>query len=77
MSGQHSPQHERNVATYLALFALVIVAVGLLFLTTLVMPAAAGLVLVILGFFGVVALHYVVWGWWLSHRINREEEEGD
>jgi len=77
MSSQNSPQHDRNTATYLALFALVIVAVGLLFLTTLVMPAIAGLALVILGFFGVVALHYVVWGWWLSQRITREEDDGD
>ena len=49
--------------------------------------AAAGLVLVVatsliwigpltiaLGVFALAGLHYVIWGWWLSHAIRREAE---
>jgi len=53
----------------------------LLGLVVLVMPAALGFVLVIAGFTLPLALHYVIWGWWLSKMrddaLQRERESHD
>lgn len=46
--------------------------VGLLFLTL----GAAGLIgLIIVGVFAFAALHYLLWGWWLSTSIRDDVQE--
>lgn len=67
-----------NGATALALFGLLICGFLLLGLVVLVMPAALGFVIVIVGFTLPLALHYVIWGWWLSKmRDDALERERD
>jgi hypothetical protein len=51
------------------------VFVGLFFLT---LGAVGPMLLIGCAVFAVVALHYLVWGWWLSRLIRREaDEEGE
>ncbi len=72
----NSPRDEnRNTATFLALFGLLAVAGGLLFLTAMVLPQIFFLLLVIVGFVFSIAFHYVIWGRWLS-KSTRHDEDG-
>jgi hypothetical protein len=43
----------------------------------LVTPHLLGVVLVIGGFAGFGALHYVLWGWWLRKTLTDAEPEED
>lgn len=73
------PRKERppgNGGTFLALFALLIVAGLLIGLGTMVMPQVFGLPAVVFGFFCFGAIHYLLWGWWLK-AMPPEEEDGD
>lgn len=72
----NSPQHgSRNTGTFLALFGLLAVAGGLLFLTAMVLPQIFFLLIVIVGFVCSIAFHYVIWGRWLSKRTPRDEDD--
>lgn len=72
----NSPRDEnRNTATLLALFGLLTVAGGLLFLTAMVLPQIFFLLLVIVGFVFSIAFHYVLWGWWLSKSVHRDDDD--
>ena len=54
--------------------------VGMMILTALVMLTGGYLGLVILvggGVFAMAAFHYLVWGWWLSESLRREQAEAD
>ena len=53
---------------------------GLMILTALVMLTGGYLGLVILvggGVFAMAGFHYLVWGWWLSDSLRREQAEAD
>ena len=53
---------------------------ALMILTALVMLTGGYLGLVILvggGVFAMAGFHYLVWGWWLSDSIRREQAEAD
>ncbi len=65
----------RNAATMIALLCLAVASVLLVFLAAMVMPQILGIVLVVGVFFGAVALHYLVWGWWLSSMLKTDETE--
>ena len=39
-------------------------------------PAGLFAVLAISGVLGFLALHYLLWGWWLAKRIRESEEDG-
>ena len=57
---------------------LIAAGVGLMILTALVMLTGGYLGLVIVvggGVFAMAAFHYLVWGWWLSDKLYREEAE--
>ena len=71
MSGSQRPN---NGPTILALVALIGAGAGLLFMSALVLPQLFGFALVVAGFFSFIALHYLVWGWWLSS-ISRDDDE--
>ncbi|MCC7421075.1 MAG: hypothetical protein IT428_12405 [Planctomycetaceae bacterium] len=58
---------QRNAATFLALFGLMIIASSLLALIIMVLPQAIGVVLVVGGFAIMAALQYMIWGYWLSN----------
>jgi hypothetical protein len=64
------------VAVLMALGLAALVFAGLFLLTSGRIAIAAVIAAVI---FGAVALHYVIWGWWLSGIIREqvEDEEGD
>ena len=55
-------------------------AAGMMILVALVMLTGGYLGLVILvggGVFAMAAFHYLVWGWWLSDVIRRQEAEAE
>jgi Flp pilus assembly protein TadB len=66
---------QSNAATAIALVGLVLVAGALLGLMAMVLPQLLGIVVVVLIFAVPAALHYLVWGWWLSQARDREEEK--
>jgi hypothetical protein len=50
----------------------------LAFLLTLGVLLGPGPVLVVGGLFGLLAIHYVVWGWWLGGHLRRHQrDDGD
>jgi hypothetical protein len=72
-SGSHS-----NAATAIALLGLLLISALLLGLMALVLPQVLGVLVVILIFALPAAIHYLVWGWWLSQARERErDEEGE
>ena len=64
----------RNAATFMALGVLILAAIAFLVLVAMVVPSALGIFAVGLGFSMFIAFHYLVWGWWLSERLNRPEQ---
>jgi hypothetical protein len=52
-----------DAATFLALLALVMIAIGLLLLVAVVLPFVPGLILCLGGFVLISIFHYLVWGW--------------
>ncbi len=59
---------------------LIAAMVGLMILGALVMLTGGYLGLVVIvggGVFATAAFHYLVWGWWLSERLRREEAEAE
>ena len=65
----------RDSGTFLALAALLVAAIGLLFLVALVIPQVIGIAVVLACLVLFVTFHYVVWGWWLSGRIVDDTEK--
>ncbi|OYW17293.1 MAG: hypothetical protein B7Z55_12815 [Planctomycetales bacterium 12-60-4] len=63
------------MATFTALLGLLFLGALLIFLAALVVPQILGLVLVIVGFGGMLLFHYVVWGWWLSKLMPPEDKD--
>lgn len=63
----------RNAGTFGALFGLLIVAGLLMALVAMVLPQALGFVLVFGGFLGLISLHYLLWGCWLSRMLIEQE----
>jgi cytochrome bd-type quinol oxidase subunit 2 len=78
MSVRNSPKtgNQSNAATAIALFGLVLISAMILGLMALVLPELLGVLVVILIFAVPAALHYLIWGWWLSQkRIDEPDEE--
>ena len=72
----NSPRPEsRNAATFLALFGLMALAAGLMFLTAMVLPQIFFLGLVVVGFVMSIAFHYLLWGWWLSKGTQPDDDD--
>ncbi len=65
----------RDAATLIALVCLIAWSVAFVAFAALVMPQLLGVFLVVGLFLGAVALHYLVWGWWLSAALKMEELE--
>jgi hypothetical protein len=61
--------------SWLIVLVAFLMAIGGL-VSLMVMPLVSFMPVIVLAIFGFVALHYFVWGWWLSN-IVREEEEDD
>lgn len=71
-----SRKPQSNAGTAIALFGLLLASGAILGLMSLVLPQVAGVLLVVLLIFVVpMALHYLVWGWWLSQMKDEEDEE--
>lgn len=75
MSNSRRDGENKNLATFLALAALLFLSAGLLGLATIVMPGLAAVLLVVFGFVFVGCLHYVVWGWWLTGRKPDDDDQ--
>jgi Flp pilus assembly protein TadB len=79
MADRNSPSgSQSNAATAIALLGLLLISALLLGLMALVLPQVLGVLVVILIFAVPAAIHYLVWGWWLSQSREREREaEGE
>ncbi len=65
----------RNVGTFVALFGVVVLALGLLLLIGTVFPAALFIVIVLVFAPMLFAFHYLLWGWWMSALPPLDEED--
>lgn len=65
-------KNQSNAATAIALLGLVLISAALLGLMAMVLPQLLGIIIVVLIFAVPTALHYLVWGWWLSQVRERE-----
>lgn len=68
------PSDARDAATWGVLFGLLVLAGGLLGLMAMVAPHVFGIVLVVVGFLGFGALHYLIWGWWLRIKLTENDD---
>lgn len=68
---------KKDIATLVALFGVLIAALGLLALMFLVSPIFLGIIAVVLGFVMIGVFHYVVWGWWLKGAAAADADEAD
>ena len=68
---------ERDAGTWGALFGLGFVVIGLLGLVAMVVPHLLRITLVVAGFVGFGALHYLIWGWWLGQTLKDEPGDSD
>lgn len=66
-----------NGPTFLALFALIGIAVGLIALTTLVLPQIAGFAIVICGFVLLGVLQYMIWGYWMGRPSQEDDPDAE
>jgi hypothetical protein len=67
-----SPKRGSWLAMLLAAFFAMFCLVGISLLT---FGYAAIIFAVVAALFGLIAFHYLVWGWWLAGVIEREEAE--
>ncbi len=65
----------RDAGTMIALFCLIVGSALFIGFAAAVMPQLLGVFLVVGLFLGAVALHYVVWGWWLTAVLKTDESE--
>ena len=75
MNDRRRSDANRNTGTLLALFGLLAIALGLIALCAMVLPQIAGFVAVVLGVFCFGALHYLLWGWWMTGNRPRESDD--
>lgn len=64
-----------DAATAIALLGLIVLGAGLLGLMALVLPQLLGIVIVVLIFAVPAALHYLIWGWWMSQMRDEEADQ--
>lgn len=69
-----APSDPRDAATFTVLIGLLVLAGGLLGLMAMVAPHVLGVVLIVGGFVGFGAVHYLVWGWWLGPHLAKGED---
>ncbi|MBI3462153.1 MAG: hypothetical protein HY000_03705 [Planctomycetes bacterium] len=72
---QPEPKRSRNPFWSLLAMAFIAIVVLTAGLVLSVVSGTIGGVIAITAVFAFAALHYVVWGWWLSTRMHREEEQ--
>jgi hypothetical protein len=68
-----NPEEKPRRGTWLTVLIAFMMAVGGL-ASLMVMPLVGYAPVIILAVFGFAALHYFVWGWWLT-KIMREEND--
>lgn len=64
----------RDAGTMTALLCLMVAAFLFMLLVVMVLPHLIGIVIVGGLFFGMFALHYLVWGRWLKITVDSEDE---
>jgi len=68
----HTPPPRPGGGTWLALVFLLLCGGGFIAITSMILPQIRGLVLVVGGMSGFIALHYVTWGRWMI-RISQDQ----
>ena len=72
----NEPESKPQQGSYLSIVLAGLLALGIfVILFFLTLGAAAPMVAIAAGVFGLAFFHYVVWGWWLSKLIRDEAEE--
>ncbi len=66
-----------NTGFWFGLGAILFCVVGFMALLTAILPDAIFLFLVLFGFVGIVILHYLTWGRWLSRIVAQEPTTED
>lgn len=71
------PVARSNVGIWLALGVAIMVVAGLAMIVTLAMgaPPLAAAIAIGGGVFALVAVQYLLWGWWLGPKLRRDAEE--
>jgi hypothetical protein len=77
MADSRGPRRQNNGPTFLALFALIGIAIALIALTALVLPQVAGFAAVIFGFVILGMLQYLIWGRWIRPVPQEDEQDAE
>ncbi|MCA8991542.1 MAG: hypothetical protein KDA88_06165 [Planctomycetaceae bacterium] len=67
------PRPKSYAGFWAGMSAVVLTIGGLTAVVTAIMPDAIFLFLVAFGFAGMVGLHYLTWGWWLSKSLQESD----
>ena len=65
----------KNSVTIPVLLGLLALGGGFVGLTALVMPAAAGFLVVLFGFFFLGVFQYLLWGWWMPKQTPDDDQQ--
>jgi Flp pilus assembly protein TadB len=68
-------RNQSNAGTAIAMVGLVLMSAAMLGLMALVLPELLGVLVVIVIFAVPAAIHYLIWGWWLSQARDVEVPE--
>lgn len=80
MSSEHPPSQELpKQRSSCSTAALAFVALAGIATMLIMIPGfiGVGVVLVGLGFIGLLSFHYIVWGWWLSRELRSDDQPED
>lgn len=64
----------RDAGTMTALLCLLVAGFLFVLMVAMVLPQILGIVIIGAAFFGMFALHYLVWGRWLKITVDSEDE---
>jgi hypothetical protein len=73
MASETKPPHDSLLPILIVLALGVALMIGVIAITG---PAGLFVVLAIGGVIGFAALHYVLWGWWLTRRLRDSDDKG-
>ena len=63
-----------NTGFWFGIGSIIAVVVGFMALLTAILPDAIFLFVVLFGFLGIIGLHYITWGRWLSQSVSQEPQ---
>lgn len=73
MAKRSTTSGSTNAGTFLLLFVLIVLGVGLVLFLAVIIPGAIGLLAVVGGLGLFVGVHYLLWGWWLPRSRGADD----